>query len=425
MVNLVLGVARSAGLEDIVVVIPEHDEAIPNAVGDEVSHTVQPTPRGKPLGTGDAVSRAKSSASGFDTVVVMNADVPLIRSETINSLIREHSNKNAAVSIVTSSLGNTDGLGRVKRSESREIIAIVEERDADDTELAIREINVGAYCFDAPWLWENIDNIPLASNGEIYLTGLIRLAADQCKIICSVPTTKPYESLGINTRIQLAQAESFLRGSIRDQWMLNGVTIADPESVYIDADVQIGIDTVIYPNTHIRGRSKIGEDCEIGPNSVILDSLIGNDCKVISSVVEGSTMEDRSDVGPYSHIRPGSKLQKNVHVGNFAEVKESRLGPGTKIGHFSYIGDAEVGSNVNIGAGTITCNYDGDTKNQTHIGDDVFVGSDTMLIAPVQLGDRSATGAGSIVNKDVPPDALAIGAPARIRSKKRPKNTAK
>jgi bifunctional UDP-N-acetylglucosamine pyrophosphorylase/glucosamine-1-phosphate N-acetyltransferase len=224
----------------------------------------------------------------------------------------------------------------------------------------------------------------------------------------------PTEAIGINQRVHLAEAEAVLRQRINTYWMLEGVTLLDPESTYIEAEVTLGQDTVIYPNTYLQGKSVIGEGCTIGPNTIIRDSQIGAGCQIFFSVVEKAILEENVDVGPYAHLRKGAHLAKGVHMGNFGEVKNSYLGPGTKMGHFSYIGDATIGEGVNIGAGTITCNYDGEKKNPTEIGEGVFIGSDTMLVAPVKVGKGARTGAGAVVTRDIPPYSLAVGVPARV-----------
>jgi len=223
----------------------------------------------------------------------------------------------------------------------------------------------------------------------------------------------PDEAIGVNTRVHLAEAEAALRRRINTEWMLSGVTIVDPTSTYIEAGVEIGRDTVIWPGTYLQGETRIGEGCTIGPNTIVRDSRVGNGCTLLASVLEGAVVEDDVDMGPYCHLRKGAHLASGVHLGNFGEVKSSYLGPGTKMGHFSYIGDATIGANVNIGAGTITCNFDGQRKNPTEVGDDVFIGSDTMLVAPVKLGEGSRTGAGAVVTHDVPPHTLVVGVPAR------------
>ena len=414
MVGLVVDTAIQAGLAAIVVV-PKDSRAIREALGSTVSYTEQ----SEPLGSGHALLQARSAIKEVDNVVVLSGDVPLIRPETLKQLMRLHDEREACVTLLTATPAKPNGAGRVVRSLSGDINGIVEESEADEATLAISEINSGAYCFRASWLWDSLSSLPPSPGGEIFITDLVAQAAQEGMVIESMQTEDSEETLGVNTRVQLAEAAGVLRRRILERWMLDGVTISDPASVYIDATVELGQDSVVMPNTHITGCSRMGRSCEIGPNSIVSDSLLGDDCKVLASVVEGSELEERVEVGPFSHIRAGSHLEAGVHIGNYAEVKESHLGPGTKSGHFSYIGDTDVGANVNIGAGTVTCNYDGRQKNRTIIGDDAFIGSDSMLVAPVNIGARSVTGAGSVVTNDVPPDSLAVGVPAKVIPRKK------
>ena len=406
--------AREAGPDPIVVVAPQDSQAIRDVLGSGIRYVTQ----AQPLGSGHALLQAQPELQDVDNVVVLSADVPLVRPRTLSKMMRLHDEREACITLLTANQDNIDDLGRVIRSPAGRVTAIVEETEADEATLDITEFNGGVYCFRTPWLWDNLADIEPSSSGEVYLTELVNVASRQGMPVEAVEAEDPREISGVNTRVQLAAAEAVIRQRIREQWMLHGVAIPDPSSVYIDITVELGQDSVVLPNTHIMGGSHIGRDCEIGPNSIISEAVIGNSCKIISSVIEGSTLEDGVEVGPFSHIRPGSRLEEGVHIGNFAEVKNSRLGQRTRSGHFSYIGDADLGSNVNIGAGTVTCNYDSEKKNRTTIGDDAFIGSDSMLVAPVNIGPRSSTGAGSIVTKDVPADSLAVGAPARIPPKK-------
>jgi bifunctional UDP-N-acetylglucosamine pyrophosphorylase/glucosamine-1-phosphate N-acetyltransferase len=297
------------------------------------------------------------------------------------------------------------------------IVSIMETKHVEGIDRAeSRLINSGQYAVRAAWLWAHLDRIAPAANGERYLTELATMAHDEGNGAIAVVAEDPAEVRGINDRVQLAEAEATLRDRIRRRHMLNGVTITDPPSTFIDVDVTIGGDTTIEPNTHVVGQTTVGADCTIGPGSHVVDSTIGDRCRVLYSMLETSTLESDVDVGPYSHLRPGSYICEGAHIGNFAEVKSSRLGKRTKMGHHSYIGDAEVGDDVNIGAGTITANYDGKNKNRTIIGDGAFIGTDTMLIAPVRIGAGARTSAGAVVTRDVPDGMMAIGAPARIRS---------
>jgi bifunctional UDP-N-acetylglucosamine pyrophosphorylase / glucosamine-1-phosphate N-acetyltransferase len=273
---------------------------------------------------------------------------------------------------------------------------------------------VGAYCFDANWLWDALQRIPKnPRKGEYYLTDTVELASAAGLPVHATVMDDLEETIGVNTRVHLAECEAVMRRRINETHMLNGVTMIDPSSAFIEATVSIGKDTIIMPNTFIYGKTEIGEGNLIGPNAIIRDSKIGNGCKILASVMEGALLEDDVDMGPFARLRKGAHLGNHVHMGNFGEVKDSYLAEGVKMGHFSYIGNAQIGANTNIGAGTITCNYDGEKKHLTEIGEDVFIGSDTMLVAPLKLGDGARTGAGAIVTKDVAPDTLVVGMPAR------------
>jgi bifunctional UDP-N-acetylglucosamine pyrophosphorylase/glucosamine-1-phosphate N-acetyltransferase len=305
------------------------------------------------------------------------------------------------------------GFGRIIRDETGGVAAIVEEAQATPAQLEIDEVNVGAYCFEAAWLWRTLSRIPLSPKGEYYLTDLLGIAIGDGLQVQAIRLDDPVEVIGINSRVHLAEAEAVLRQRINQSWMTAGVTMIDPHTTYIDKGVTIGQDTVIWPNTYLHGETHIGTGCELGPNTIIRDSRLGNHCHVLVSVMEGAILEDDVDIGPFARLRKGAHLARGVHMGNFGEVKNAYLGPETKMGHFSYIGDATIGEEVNIGAGTITCNYDGKNKHHTEIEKGAFIGSDTMLVAPVKLGEGSQTGAGSVVTKDVPPNTLAVGMPAR------------
>jgi bifunctional UDP-N-acetylglucosamine pyrophosphorylase/glucosamine-1-phosphate N-acetyltransferase len=262
-------------------------------------------------------------------------------------------------------------------------------------------------------LWQALKHIPISPKGEYYLTDLVGLAVAEGRAVKTVFSADATETIGVNNRAHLAEVAALLRQRINTAWMLDGVTLVDPASTYIEPEVQLGRDTVIWPNTYLHGKTKIGEHCTIGPNTIIHDSQVGSQVQILASVLEGAVVEDDVDMGPFAHLRKGAHLGRGVHMGNFGEVKDSYLAPGVKMGHFSYIGNAEIGENTNIGAGTITCNYDGVRKNKTEIGKDVFIGSDTMLVAPLKLGDGARTGAGSVVTHDVPEGMTVVGVPAR------------
>jgi bifunctional UDP-N-acetylglucosamine pyrophosphorylase/glucosamine-1-phosphate N-acetyltransferase len=271
-------------------------------------------------------------------------------------------------------------------------------------------------CFQAGWLWPHIANLPV-KHGERYLTDLVEIAVSEGRSVATLESDAD-QVMGIDDRARLAWAEARMRACINERLMLAGVTMIDPATTYVEASVTIGSDTIVLPNTHLRGNTVIGRECSIGPNTIVSDSVVGDRCEVKASVLEEATLEDDVDVGPFGHLRKGAYLCRGVHMGNFGEVKNSRLGPDAKMGHFSYLGDAEVGAEVNIGCGTITCNFDGVNKHQTVIGEGAFIGSDSMLIAPVSVGKGAKTGAGSVVTHDVPDGAVVYGVPARVKKTK-------
>ncbi len=398
--------------EPPIVVVGHDADAIKEHLGTRATYIFQQERKG----TGHAVAQAADVMRGkSDLVVVYYGDMPLLTAVTLQNLIAEQKKHDGPFTLLTSDNPNPRGFGRIIKNDGH-VVKIVEESDASEQERKITELNVGVYVFKADWLWDHIGDIqPNAKNGEYYLTDLVQIAVDRGEHVYALQIEDLEEVIGVNTRIDLADAETTLRKRICKKWQLEGVTIIDPATAYISEEAVIGQDTVIAPNTHIIGKSVIGTDCKIGPNSIIRDSNIGDYCVVNASVVEEATMENHVDIGPFAHLRPKAYLCEGVHMGNFGEVKASRLGPGTRMGHFSYVGDAEVGADVNIGAGVITANYDGKNKHRTNIGDHAFIGSDTMLRAPVTVGERSRTGAGSVITHDVPPDYLAVGVPARMR----------
>ncbi|MBM3130204.1 MAG: UDP-N-acetylglucosamine diphosphorylase/glucosamine-1-phosphate N-acetyltransferase [Chloroflexi bacterium] len=367
-------------------------------------------------GTGHAVLQARDALRGkSDAVFIVYGDMPLLRAETLKKLTDLHASSRATITLLTLVADDSMAFGRIVRDANKRVLGIVEERDATPEQLAIRELNCGVYCFDAAWLWDRLAHLqPTGAQNEYYLTDLVALAVRENRAIETMVSRDAEEMLGINTRVQLVQAEKIMRARINDALMLSGVTLIDPATTYIEPDVTIGEDTIIEPNTHLRGKTRIGANCRIGPNAIIRDAQIGDECAIVASDVTESIIEARVQIGPFARLRAGTHLARAVRIGNFGEVKNSRVGEKSHIGHFSYVGDADLGARVNIGAGTITCNYDGKRKNRTLIGDDVFIGSDTLLIAPVTIGARARTGAGAVVNKDVPADSLAVGVPARV-----------
>jgi len=320
---------------------------------------------------------------------------------------------------MTSVIGDLPrGFGRVVRSSDGSVQAIVEEAVATPEQLKIREYNISAYCFDAEWVWQNLGKLKPSPKGEFYITDLVAEAKAQACRVEAVVLEDPAEGLGINNRVDLADCERALRKRINQQWMLAGVSFLDPDTTTVEMDVTIGQDTVLYPNTHLRGRTSIGENCVIGPDTTLLHTSVGDNSVIQYSTAEKATVGSHVTMGPFCHLRSGAVLMDHVHLGNFGEVKDSTLGEHTKMGHFSYIGNALIGKDVNIGAGTITCNFDGKAKHLTEIGDETFIGSDTMLVAPLKIGKRAKTAAGAVVTHDVPDETLVVGVPARPRERK-------
>jgi bifunctional UDP-N-acetylglucosamine pyrophosphorylase/glucosamine-1-phosphate N-acetyltransferase len=366
------------------------------------------------LGTGHAVMQAVEQLKGnSEVVLVVNADLPLLRAKTLANLVKTHKQSDAQVTLLTSSSLQARGFGRIERGETGEIERIIEERDASPDQLDNLELNVGAYCYNGDWLWTHLENLNTAESGEYYLTDLAQVASEEGGKVNSIKVTDQDEIIGINTRVHLAEAEYAIRHRINRHWMLEGVTLVDPATTYIDADVKLNRDVVILPNTHLKGQTVVGIGTLIGPNSFIESSSIGTQCHVQNSFLESAEVGDEVEIGPFARIRPGTRLGNGVHIGNFGELKNSDLAEGVKVGHFSYLGDATIEAEVNIGAGTITCNFDGRSKHPTHIEAGAFIGSDTMLVAPVKIGKGARTGAGSVVTKDVPDHTLAAGVPAR------------
>jgi len=381
------------------------------ALGDQADYVLQDPL----LGTGHAVMQAEALLAGkTDLVLVTYADMPLLTAHTLAGLVEKAQAHTGPISMLTVTSDETRGFGRILRDARGQVSGIVEEAQATPQQLNIHELNPGVYCFRSAWLWGALKHIQLSPKGEYYLTDLVGMAVAQGHAIQTLDVGDPQEMIGINTRIHLAQAEALLRQRINHAWMLAGVTMIDPASTYIEPGVTLGQDTILWPGTYLHGSTQIGEACVIGPDTIIRDSQVGNDCTLLASVLEGALLEDRVEMGPYCHLRKGAHLCTGVHMGNFGEVKNSTLGPGAKMGHFSYLGDAQVGAEVNIGAGTITCNYDGTHKYPTEIGEGAFIGSDTMLVAPVKVGAGARTGAGAVVTRDIPPHSLAVGVPARV-----------
>ena len=376
------------------------------------------------LGTGHAVMQSRSVFSHDDEVcpaqyLILNGDTPLLKESTVRELLTVHQREGATVTILTAILDDPGGYGRVIRRDasheghahsSSDVLKIVEDRDATSAERASKEINVGTYVVSGAFLFEALDKLePDNAQGEYYLTDIVRMAVAQGRRVAAVTLRDPDEGLGVNTRQQLAAAELVVRQQIRERWLDAGVTMRDPGSVWIDAGVTIGKDTVLYPHVVLEGNTVIGEETSIRSGVRITDCVIGNHVDVLDSCVLGqSCIEDDAHVGPFVHLRPGVVVRRRAKVGNFVEMKKTELGEGSKANHLSYLGDATIAEGVNIGAGTITCNYDGLKKHHTVIGKNVFLGSDTQLVAPVTIGDGAVIAAGTTVTQNVPGDSLAI-----------------
>jgi bifunctional UDP-N-acetylglucosamine pyrophosphorylase/glucosamine-1-phosphate N-acetyltransferase len=396
-----------------VVVYSPPVDAIRAPFADRADFALQDEPRG----TGDAVRAALPAVpEDTDEVLVLSGDVPLVTGEDLRAVLDARREDDAAIALATVFAADPGRLGRVVRGEFGTVEAIVEAKDATEDELDNSEINAGLYAFDAEWLRRRIGSLaPSTRTGELYLTELVRLAREDGRLVIAVAFADDGRFDGINDRAQLAEAEWSLRVRRNEQHMRDGVTMRDPSTVYLDWSVSLAPDVTIEPNVVMRGATSVGPGSVIGAGSQVVDSTIGSDARVWASIVESSTVEDEASVGPYSHLRPGSVVGRGAEVGNYAELKNTRLGAGAKSHHMSYLGDAEIGENVNIGAGTVTANYDGTRKSRTTIGDGAFIGVDTMIVAPREIGEGARTGAGAVVTKDVPPGKLAVGVPARIR----------
>jgi bifunctional UDP-N-acetylglucosamine pyrophosphorylase/glucosamine-1-phosphate N-acetyltransferase len=409
MIAWPVAAAREAGSDPIVLVIGHQANAVQGVF--RGSTDIRCAMQEEQLGTGHAVACALEALAGFrGTVLILCGDTPLLRAKTLKKMFTYHRDNQATVTVLTALMDDPYGYGRVVRDDSGRVSRIVEQKDADPEEQEIREINSGIYCMDSDFLFSTIREVGNDNaQGEYYLTDLLAIAVRKGLDCCALQTTDAEEIMGVNDRVQLAEAAHILRRRINREHMLNGVTIIDPAQTYIDQGVTIGADTTIHPGCQIGGRTFIGEGCVIELGVSISGCRIGDDCHIkAASVLEDSELHQDVAVGPMAHLRPGTVLGKHVKIGNFVETKKIVMGEGSKASHLTYLGDAEIGRNVNIGCGTITCNYDGINKHRTIIGDDVFIGSDVQLVAPVSVGRNSLVAAGTTVTIDVPPDSLAL-----------------
>ncbi len=418
LINHVCRTATALAPESIYVVIGHQGEDVKAAVLNELDHQqVVFVTQEKQLGTGDAVNAAREYLQDKDsTLVVLSGDVPMIRPETLAALVQQHHRKEAACTILTVQLNDPAGYGRIVRNDSGTFERIVEQKDATDAEKQISEINAGIYCFDTKLLFSALSAVQNNnSQGEYYLTDVPSLLRDAGEEVSIFQYGDPHEIEGINNRVQLADLEQLLRRHTISRLMLDhGVTFIDTKNVYVSSEATIGRDTVIYPNVTIEGATEIGDGCTIRSGTRLTNAKIGNGVEIRDNcLITDSEVADDCTVGPMAHLRGNAKMEPESKVGNFVELKKTKLGKGSKASHLTYLGDATIGEDTNIGAGVITCNYDGKNKHETHIGDRVKIGSDTMLVAPVKVGDGAITGAGSVVTKDVEANTLVVGAPAK------------
>lgn len=406
MVQWVYQSVKDTGVDEIVLVIGRNSEEVKECMGNKVSYAKQE----EQLGTGHAVIQAQEYLKNKDgQVLIMYGDMPLVTSNTILRAVDYHKEKGNAVTIITADFDNPLGYGRIIRNNQNDVLEIVEDRDASFEQKKIKEINSGIYCFDIRALREALKELDNKNDqGEYYLTDTIKILINKGLKAGAIKIADKDELAGINDRIQLAEASKVLRKRILNKLMADGVTIIDPDSTYIDGEVEIGMDTIIYPSTIIKGNTKIGEDCIIGSGSRIENSKVGNKVEIKESVILESCVDDDTKIGPFAYLRPGSNIGKNVKIGDFVEIKKSVIGDDTKISHLTYVGDAEVGKKVNLGCGVVVVNYDGEKKHKTIIGDNSFIGCNVNLISPVEVKNNAYVAAGSTITDEVPENSLAI-----------------
>ncbi|ADY54565.1 glucosamine-1-phosphate N-acetyltransferase; UDP-N-acetylglucosamine pyrophosphorylase [Syntrophobotulus glycolicus DSM 8271] len=404
LIDHVLGRVGELGLVDVITVVGHGREIVEEHLKDRGRLVVQD----KQLGTGHAIMQVLPLLSDQQEIIVLSGDQPLFKLETLQALLRTHITGNAAATVLSAVMDNPYGYGRILKKDGQ-FNGIVEEKDASEEQRALHEVNTGTYCFQVEALREALQTItPKNIQGEYYLTDVFAIMQQKGQVIETCCTVDQTESLGINNRIQLAQAEEIYYQRIKEYWMNEGVTMVNPASIFIDAEVELSQDILIHPFTILKGKTKIRKGSVIGPYTTIDSCVCGSECRIESSTAKGAVIGDKCVIGPYAYLRPGTVLDDMVKIGDFVEIKNSTIANGSKIPHLSYIGDSDIGENVNIGAGTITCNYDGFVKSRTEIGDGAFIGSNTNFVAPVKVGKETVIGAGSTITKDVPDKALAL-----------------
>lgn len=407
MVERVLDTVNAVGVDRSVVIVGFGGEEVRAYLGDRCEYVTQAEQKG----TGHAVREAKPVLGDFDgTIVLMCGDTPLVTEDTIKALLNEHAATGAAATVLTAHMENPTGYGRIIRDEEGKVLRIVEQKDGTPDELAVQEINTGMYAFDSQKLWPCLAQLSDDNaQGELYITDVVGILVNAGERVSAYMTMDEDESLGVNSRVQLAEAERILRNRKLRELMDAGVTIIDPATTYVAPEVVVGSDTILHPGTILEGNTVIGKECEIGPHTRFNNVTVGDNNVIHFTYAHDCEIKNGTDIGPYVHLRPNTVIGDKVHIGNFVEVKNSIVGEGTKFPHLSYIGDSDVGGGVNIGCGTITVNYDGKIKHRTRIDDGAFVGCNTNLVAPVHVGAYSYIGAGSTITKDVPDKALAVG----------------
>lgn len=412
MIRYVLDAAGDSGVDAIVVVVGRDAERVEAACGVATAGRAVPIAfarQAEQLGTGHAVLQARPLVGEAETILVLYGDTPLIEPAQIRALLDTHARSGAAATLLTAHVADPTGYGRIVRAGDGAVLRIVEEKDASDDERRIREINTGIGCFASGLLFQALERVePRNAQGEYYLTDVVAVLRSMGHATAALVTEDAQAALGVNDRVALAQADGVIRRRRLERLMREGVTVVDPASTFVDADVEIGQDTVILPFTVLEGRTRIGRHCRIGPGSHIIDGELGDGVTVMQSVVEQSRVAEGVRIGPFAHVRPGCEIGPRAEIGNYAEVKNSKLGAGVKAHHHSYIGDARIGDNVNVGAGVVTVNYDGRRKHVTVVEEGAFLGCNVNLVAPVTVGQGAYVAAGSTVTDAVPPGALAI-----------------